>query len=206
MFQFPGLPSHRLCIYLWILKHYLKCVPAFGNLRIIGYLLLPAAYRSLSRPSSAPGAKASALCSLLLDLLLVFSLQPSLSHSFQDKLFSNTHTSVMCGIFYYCFTRSENFLVFSVNQWNCILRSLSEPTKFWKNTLVIYLDFVFVVNLLIHNLILYSVFKVHSVWILSIQWWAWEDSNLRPHAYQACALTTWATSPYKLIVQKLKSP
>ena len=74
MFQFPGLPSHRLCIYLWILKHYLKCVPAFGNLRIIGYLLLPAAYRSLSRPSSAPGAKASALCSLLLDLLLVFSL------------------------------------------------------------------------------------------------------------------------------------
>ena len=112
----------------------------------------------------------------------------------------------MCGIFYYCFTRSENFLVFSVNQWNCILRFLSEPTKFWKNTLVIYLDFVFVVNLLIHNLILYSVFKVHSVWILSIQWWAWEDSNLRPHAYQACALTTWATSPYKLIVQKLKSP
>ena len=68
MFQFPGLPSHRLCIYLWILKHYLKCVPAFGNLRIFGYLLLPAAYRSLSRPSSAPGAKASALCSLLLDL------------------------------------------------------------------------------------------------------------------------------------------
>ena len=74
--------------------------------------------------------------------------QPLLSHSFQDKLFSNTHTSVMCGIFYYCFTRSENFLVFSVNQWNCILRFLSEPTKFWKNTLVIYLDFVFVVNLL----------------------------------------------------------
>ena len=72
MFQFPGLPSHRLCIHLWILKHYLKCVPAFGNLRIIGYLLLPAAYRSLSRPSSAPSAKASALCSSSLDLLLVF--------------------------------------------------------------------------------------------------------------------------------------
>ena len=25
--------------------------------------------------------------------------------------------------------------------------------------------------------------------------WAWEDSNFRPHAYQACALTGWATSP-----------
>jgi hypothetical protein len=21
-------------------------------------------------------------------------------------------------------------------------------------------------------------------------WWAWDDSNVRPHAYQACALTT----------------
>ena len=36
-------------------------VPSFGNLRINGYLHLPAAYRSLSRPSSAPDAKASFL-------------------------------------------------------------------------------------------------------------------------------------------------
>ena len=27
-------------------------------------------------------------------------------------------------------------------------------------------------------------------------WWARVDSNYRPHAYQACALTDWATSPY----------
>ena len=27
-------------------------------------------------------------------------------------------------------------------------------------------------------------------------WWAREDLNLRPHAYQACALTNWATSPF----------
>ena len=26
-------------------------------------------------------------------------------------------------------------------------------------------------------------------------WWARRDLNLRPHAYQACALTNWATSP-----------
>ena len=25
--------------------------------------------------------------------------------------------------------------------------------------------------------------------------WGWEDLNLRPHAYQACALTSWATTP-----------
>ena len=33
-------------------------VSPFGNPRIDGYLLLPVAYRSLSRPSSAPSAKA----------------------------------------------------------------------------------------------------------------------------------------------------
>ena len=27
-------------------------------------------------------------------------------------------------------------------------------------------------------------------------WWTWMDSNHRPHAYQACALTSWATGPY----------
>ena len=37
-----------------------RVVP-FGNPRIKGYLHLPEAYRSLSRPSSAPSAKASAL-------------------------------------------------------------------------------------------------------------------------------------------------
>ena len=148
MFQFPGLPSHRLCIYLWILKHYLKCVPAFGNLRIVGYLLLPAAYRSLSRPSSAPSAKASALCSSSLDLLLVFCsfrcvaarilryshtevcsvprcsralrikqnpAQFSLPQYFsKDKPFQIPTLALCVGFLYYCFTRSENFLVFSV--------------------------------------------------------------------------------------------
>ena len=45
----------------WILSMW---VAPFGNLRIKGYLLLPAAYRSLSRPSSAPDAKAFPLRSL----------------------------------------------------------------------------------------------------------------------------------------------
>ena len=42
----------------------LQWVSPFGNLRINGYLLLPEAYRSLSRPSSAPDAKAFPLRSL----------------------------------------------------------------------------------------------------------------------------------------------
>ncbi len=41
-------------------------VSPFRDLRINGYLLLPEAYRSLSRLSSALSAKASALCSFCL--------------------------------------------------------------------------------------------------------------------------------------------
>ena len=43
-------------------------VAPFGNPRINGYLLLPEAFRSLSRPSSAPDAKAFPLRSFQLDL------------------------------------------------------------------------------------------------------------------------------------------
>ena len=49
----------------WILS---SRVAPFGNLRVTGYLLLTVAYRSLSRPSSAPDAKAFPLRSFQLDL------------------------------------------------------------------------------------------------------------------------------------------
>ena len=45
----------------------LRRVSPFRDLRIKGYLLLPEAYRSLSRLSSALSAKASTLRSFLLD-------------------------------------------------------------------------------------------------------------------------------------------
>ena len=34
-------------------------------------------------------------------------------------------------------------------------------------------------------------------------WWAQVDSNHRPHAYQACALTTWAMSPFSYLAVSL---
>ena len=43
-------------------------VSTFGDLRVEAYLQLPAAYRSLSRPSSAPDAKAFTLRSCSLEL------------------------------------------------------------------------------------------------------------------------------------------
>ena len=56
-------------------------VSPFRDLRINGYLLLPEAYRSLSRLSSALSAKASA-CALLLDL---FAHHPSVGDAVFDS-------------------------------------------------------------------------------------------------------------------------
>ena len=47
-------------------------VPPFGNLWITGYLRLPKAYRSLTRPSSAPSAKAFTMRPYYLDLCFVY--------------------------------------------------------------------------------------------------------------------------------------
>ena len=56
----PRVPF--IYIHAVILPHYRKWVAPFGNLRVKAYLQLTVAYRSLSRPSSALGAKASTLC------------------------------------------------------------------------------------------------------------------------------------------------
>ena len=56
-FSSPGLPLH---IAVWYHAEAWWVVP-FGNLRINSYLPIPAAYRSLSRPSSPLRAKASSV-------------------------------------------------------------------------------------------------------------------------------------------------
>ena len=69
MFQFAGCPPRTLWIHVRVRKVRLTWVPPFRYLRINGYLPLPAAFRSLSRLSSACSAKASALCPSLLNHL-----------------------------------------------------------------------------------------------------------------------------------------
>ena len=56
MFQFPAFaPSHRWC------RDRSRRVAPFGHLRVYAHLPLAAAFRSLSRPSSPPRAKASSI-------------------------------------------------------------------------------------------------------------------------------------------------
>ena len=71
-------------------------VSPFGNLRIEAYLQLPAAYRSLSRPSSAPDAKAFTLCSYSLELSIKsFDLCCSLELlEFHKQIFIGIHIAV----------------------------------------------------------------------------------------------------------------
>ena len=68
MFQFRPFPSYAYLIQRTMLEY---CSSGFPHSEIhgySGYLLLPVAYRSLSRPSSAPDAKAFPLRSFQLDL------------------------------------------------------------------------------------------------------------------------------------------
>ena len=78
-------------------------VSPFGYLRVNGYLLLTAAFRSLSRPSSAPSARASTLRSFCLTALtlplaygrqaLLGSLFPLLTVSCQFDVFLSNASS-----------------------------------------------------------------------------------------------------------------
>ena len=63
-----AVPHIRLFDSTYVTGVLLQWVSPFGNLRIKAHLQLPEAYRSLSRPSSAPDAKAFPLRSLELDL------------------------------------------------------------------------------------------------------------------------------------------
>ena len=79
------VPHVKLCIHLTLRNAW---VSPFGNPRIEAYLQLPEAYRSLSRPSSAPDAKAFALCSFSLELPIQFSSLELLEFLKQDHFFA----------------------------------------------------------------------------------------------------------------------
>ena len=74
MFQFRRFPRYTYFEVQYNVPEYEpRWVSSFRNLRINAYLHLPEAYRSLSRLSSAPSAKAFALRPCSLDLSNVLS-------------------------------------------------------------------------------------------------------------------------------------
>ena len=83
-----AVPHVRLFDSSYVVAVFPQQVAPFGNLRIDAYVPLPAAYRSLSRPSSAPDAKAFPLRSFQLDLFEIFgSLIVELCRQFYGRSF-----------------------------------------------------------------------------------------------------------------------
>ena len=137
-------------------------VSSFGNPRIEAYLQLPAAYRSLSRPSSAPDAKAFTLCSCSLEL-------PSL-HWPSDQC-GSLRSYLNCLSFFktWIFLRSKKvtpscFVCFASLISQCWQNCLPFD---WKDLISRSLSksrFVFVLSIcfFILNFSLYSIFNEHE--------------------------------------------
>ena len=74
MVQFPRFTAHGAMYSHHGTRHVDVWVTPFGDPRITGYLLLHAAFRSLSRPSSSASSKASAVDPFLLDHIIFMTL------------------------------------------------------------------------------------------------------------------------------------
>ena len=152
-------------------RGFLCRVSPFRYLRIIGYVLLPEAFRSLSRLSSALSAKASTLRPYYFNR----SRNDRISwFSVSSLMYSVTSAGFVFFSFSYLVINDEIWI--SLMSW---LISISE-NEFYLNSCMKFSRYM-----------LRTISFYHSRW-------AWVDSNHRPHAYQACALTTWATSPFGL--------
>ena len=97
-----------------------RVVP-FGNLWIKGYLHLPRAYRSLSRPSSPPRAKASAMRPCLLSFKLTFKYQvssiryyPGILNIAVLKTYGSIYTFSSLLNFTFCTSCQRSFLCFQI--------------------------------------------------------------------------------------------
>ena len=150
-------------------RGFLCRVSPFRYLRIIGYVLLPEAFRSLSRLSSALSAKASTLRPYYFNR----SRNDRISwFSVSSLMYSVTSAGFVFFSFSYLVINDEIWI--SLMSW---LISISE-NEFYLNSCMKFSRYM-----------LRTINFYHSRW-------AWVDSNHRPHAYQACALTTWAMRPF----------
>jgi hypothetical protein len=146
MFQFRWFPPRAYFIQRAVNGY---CPPGFPHSEICGLyacLRLPAAFRSLPRPSSAPGAKAFALRPSSLDRLPYarLILLPTVI------FLTSAYCSLLLPDYVFLIIVSRSFFLLFNVQFSRCMRSPA-----WRGT-----------------------------------WWAQMDSNHRPRAYQARALTT----------------
>ena len=180
MFHFRPFPSYAYLIQRTMLKYCLSGFPHSEIHGYSGYLLLPVAYRSLSRPSSAPDAKAFPLRSFQLDLsnhLLILKVElcrqfnrifeivivthlydvPQLKLKIRSSVLSNKRP--LCCLAYHFFITLFSFqgsifqLLLQPDLKICLYARSSNPTT-------------------------------------NVVWWARVGSNHRPYDYQSYALAS----------------
>ena len=152
-------------------------VSSFGNPRIEAYLQLPAAYRSLSRPSSAPDAKAFTLCSCSLEL-------PSFELTSRSTLFSRSYLN--CLSFFKTW-----IIVFAAIRFSFLLSCFASPCWFlsWQNCFYPLIGKTWSLNLFRNrdsSLSSLSVFS-YSIYALFDFQWAWSSTL---HELQHISLRT----------------
>ena len=202
MFQFRPFPSYAYLIQRTMLKYCLSGFPHSEIHGYIGYLLLPVAYRSLSRPSSAPDAKAFPLRSFQLDLsnhLLILKVElcrqfnrifeivivthlydvPQLKLKIRSfKLYVQKTSLLPClSLLHYIvqFSRFDLPTAFAARFEDLSYARSSNPTT---NLLFLYL---------VHR----TRYDYTSRYTLGvICWWARVGSNHRPYDYQSYALAS----------------
>ena len=176
MFQFARFAFY---IYEFNIKCRKRRVSPFGNPRIKVYSQLPRAYRSVSRPSSPLGAKASTKCTFIawniictetnLHMIIKFSVW------WLVKLFQ---TALNMSLDWWRWTGS--------NRWPPACKAGALPTELHPLKPVRLSPFYFRSP---------PKLQCTHIWSNAFGWWAWVDLNYRPHAYQACALTKLSYGP-----------
>ena len=94
-------------------------VSAFGNLRVEAYLQLTAAYRSLSRPTSAPDAKASSLRPLSLDLSVKLENYASHFGILRNYIFTHSNLDVPQFLFVFLYALLALYRIFVIQFSRC---------------------------------------------------------------------------------------
>ena len=104
----------------------------------------------------------------------------------------------IASLFFLAFLLLLVYLFFSIYFSMCYLASLKLriAMPIFEKFLSIYTEYYFdkFFSISLHYLFILCHMIIFHIMI--IFWWAQMESNHRPHAYQACALTIWAMSPY----------
>ena len=97
---------------------------------------------------------------------------------------------ILCDYYYF-------FIVNNFSMFNIVSIIIFGLIVFFMNTSLPF--FVFLLY------IFQCAFKHLHTYYMVFVWWAQMESNHRPHAYQACALTIWAMSPYIRVISSCNS-